>query len=180
MRNNARVEMVLKMIKNNPAISSTQIARELKCTRQNIYALLASRGYKRIEGEWVYDVRNDRSGAKEHYAFMDSCGGWFPLGKMPLGLAIEMARSLDSEFRKIAIIRPYEPRINALRVIEEIQDDACFYYECAEGWLDGLQYNSPEVHELSEKLNGVLQTWLKKHHLVPHFFTVESEVYTND
>ena len=75
----------------------------------------------------------------------------------------------DQEFVYIGEVTNHVPTIDAERIIDNLIDQA--YDECGEssdGWLDGVK-----TEELEEKLNEVLQEWLKKTNQEPTFGKLE-------
>jgi len=92
---------------------------------------------------------------------------------------IEEARlNIEDEGQEVVYIGEldnYVPSIDAERIIDDLTEqayDECG--ECSEGWLDGA-----ETEELEEKLNEVLQEWLKKTNQAPSFGKFK-EIYCYD
>lgn len=79
------------------------------------------------------------------------------------------AEDEGQEFVYIGEVTNHVPTIDAERVIDNLTEQA--YYECgecSEGWLDGAK-----TEELEEKLNEVLQEWLKETNQEPTFGKLE-------
>lgn len=70
---------------------------------------------------------------------------------------------------------PYYPDISVWPIIENVQEDA--YWNCgevAECFLDFESLSDDIVYDLKENLQREFDSWLKRHHLYPSFFTVEN------
>lgn len=72
----------------------------------------------------------------------------------------------------IAEVVPFEPKIDADDILCRLEEDA--YEECGEFAEDWNVYEANKDDELSNALTQVLIDWLKKHHLMPNFYTVEN------
>lgn len=71
---------------------------------------------------------------------------------------------------------PYEISIDAEDVLENV-------WNCAESevgdivddWLEPTDYTTEQLNDLSERLTGVIKTWLKETHNEPKFFRIIGE-----
>lgn len=74
-------------------------------------------------------------------------------------------------------LEPYEISVDAEGVLEGIWDAA--EYEAGDNvddWLDSsTAYTTEQLNDLSERLTGVVSTWLKETHNEPCFFRIIGE-----
>lgn len=65
------------------------------------------------------------------------------------------------------------PTADAMAVIEGMESDAYeFADEYAEDWLSRVRFDSPETADLQNRLQEVIDNWIKDHHLEPTFFLI--------
>lgn len=87
--------------------------------------------------------------------------------------AIEAGRAqFDCDFR-VGRKDEWWPSVNALSVIEDMQCEACDYVgEVAESWMEHIRFDSPETDALQERLQAVVDDWIREYHLEPNFFGI--------
>lgn len=67
----------------------------------------------------------------------------------------------------------YWPTVDALQVIEALEQDACnFAGEYGEDWLGDLRWDSPEVKELQRMLQAAVEEWMRATNRTPALFQV--------
>lgn len=74
-------------------------------------------------------------------------------------------------------LKPYEISVDAERVLEVVWDEAeANVGDLADDWLDSrTAYATDQLNDLSERLKGVIKTWLKETHNEPTFFCIIGE-----
>lgn len=74
-------------------------------------------------------------------------------------------------------LEPYEISVDAERVLEVVWDEAeADVGDVADDWLTGKEdYTTDQLNDLSERLTGVIKTWLKETHNEPTFFRIIGE-----
>lgn len=87
--------------------------------------------------------------------------------------AIEAGRAqFDHDFY-IGKKEDWWPSADAMSVIEGMEYAAYeFADEYAEDWLSHIRYDSPETADLQDRLQKVIDQWIKDHHLEPTFFLI--------
>lgn len=74
-------------------------------------------------------------------------------------------------------LRPYEISVDAERVLEVVWEEAeANVGDLVDDWLDSrTAYTTEQLADLSERLAGVIKTWLKETHNEPDFFNIIGE-----
>ena len=74
-------------------------------------------------------------------------------------------------------LEPYEISVDAENVLEDIWENAeADVGDCIDDWLDSrTAYTTEQLDDLSERLTGVVSTWLKETHNEPDFFRITGE-----
>lgn len=71
---------------------------------------------------------------------------------------------------------PYEIFVNAEDVLENVWNCAeAEVGDIADDWLEPTAYTTEQLADLSERLTGVIKTWLKETHNEPDFFNIIGE-----
>lgn len=74
-------------------------------------------------------------------------------------------------------LRPYEISVDAERVLEVVWEEAeANVGDLVDDWLDSrTAYTTEQLADLSERLTGVIKTWLEETHNEPDFFCIIGE-----
>lgn len=74
-------------------------------------------------------------------------------------------------------LKPYEISVDAENVLEDIWENAeSEAGDNVDDWLDSsTAYTTEQLNDLSERLTGVVKTWLKETHNEPDFFHIIGE-----
>lgn len=74
-------------------------------------------------------------------------------------------------------LRPYEISVDAERVLEVVWEEAeANVGDLVDDWLDSrTAYTTEQLADLSERLTGVIKTWLEETHNEPDFFNIIGE-----
>lgn len=71
---------------------------------------------------------------------------------------------------------PYEIFVNAEDVLENVWNCAeAEVGDIADDWLEPTDYTTDQLNDLSERLTGVIKTWLKETNNEPDFFNIIGE-----
>lgn len=89
---------------------------------------------------------------------------------------IEDAKQCGIEDNKIFVGEcvPYIVTIDAISVLEDLEEDAYDYSEIAESWNLTSYENRQEIEKLSDELTKVVNRWLEKNNLQPTFYTIQN------
>ena len=69
-------------------------------------------------------------------------------------------------------VEPYEIYVYADNILEELEELA--YEECEEANWEPTRIDQKEIDALSDKLTEIVKEWLKEHHCMPNFYTIEN------
>lgn len=74
-------------------------------------------------------------------------------------------------------LEPYEISVDAERVLEVVWDEAeANVGDLVDDWLDSrTAYTTDQLNDLSERLTGVIKTWLNETNNEPEFFCIIGE-----
>lgn len=74
-------------------------------------------------------------------------------------------------------LEPYEISVDAERVLDVVWDEAeANVGDLVDDWLDSrTAYTTDQLNDLSERLTGVIKTWLKETHNEPKFLHIIGE-----
>lgn len=73
-------------------------------------------------------------------------------------------------------LESYEISVDAENVLEDIWENAeSEAGDNVDDWLDSSAYTTDQLNDLSERLTGVIKTWLKETHNEPKFFRIIGE-----
>jgi len=74
-------------------------------------------------------------------------------------------------------LEPYEISVDVERVLEVVWDEAeANVGDLVDDWLDSrTAYTTDQLNDLSERLTGVIKTWLKETHNEPKFLHIIGE-----
>lgn len=165
---------IYNMIASNPCIRAEEMAERLGVKREIINDDTSYLGFKRRSPKYIgKPYYNNEKGLKEYAVYNPEYDVWEP-GYISKEDAIKEAQSFDEDSKIGEVVR-YRPQVDAIPVLEAVEDDAYWFTEYSEGWLqDGFETETLE--ELELRLQEAFIDWLIESHMYPGFFIVRNEI----